>query len=118
MNDQRVISTHFPYVPLHVAVRNRAENVEALLDTGFDGDIVVPEAFATGLGLPDSRSRWQLADGSLVRAPIYLGSVRIGRTELSPVLVIALGDELLVSRNLIAHFTVILDHGHQLTFEP
>lgn len=35
----RVESRRFPYLPLRLEVRNRMYEVEALIDTGFDGDL-------------------------------------------------------------------------------
>lgn len=48
----------------------------------------------------------------------YEGSVRIGTVSIAPVLVLALGDEVIVGANLIKHFTVTLDHGRRLIVEP
>jgi predicted aspartyl protease len=36
-------SAHFPYIPVTVVLNERTESVEALLDTGFDGDVIIPE---------------------------------------------------------------------------
>jgi predicted aspartyl protease len=45
----RLVSEHFPYLPLRLEVRGRTSAVEALLDTGFDGDVAVPpDLFANG----------------------------------------------------------------------
>ena len=40
-------SARFPYIPLTVMVNKRSETIEALLDTGFDGDIILPEGLLT-----------------------------------------------------------------------
>ena len=40
-----LISARYPYIPLIVVVNKRSETIEALLDTGFDGDIILPEGF-------------------------------------------------------------------------
>jgi predicted aspartyl protease len=40
-------SGHFPYIPVTVFLNKRAETVEALLDTGFDGDLIIPEHLMT-----------------------------------------------------------------------
>jgi predicted aspartyl protease len=47
-------STRYPYIPLTVVVNKRSETVEALLDTGFDGDIILPEGLLTNGKPPDS----------------------------------------------------------------
>jgi predicted aspartyl protease len=66
-----LLLAYFPYILLTVAIRNREERVEALLDTGFDGDIVIPPHLLTNGTPPESYLRWTLADGSTVMAPAY-----------------------------------------------
>lgn len=117
MNQSHVVSARFPYLPLHLEVRHRVADVEALLDTGFDGDVIVPSHLVTNGQAPNGHLRWELADGSRVLAPYYLGMVRIGTLGPYPVVVTALGDEPMVGRKLIERFTVILDHGQRLIVE-
>lgn len=115
---ERIESSHFPYLPLRVAIRNQRYQVEALMDTGFDGHVIIPRDLF-GNGTPaDGRLAWTLADGTRVLAPYYLGSVRIGTVEVAPVLVSVLGDEPLVGRAVIEHFRIILDHGQRVIVEP
>lgn len=45
---QPLVSSHFPYLPLHVELRQSESQIEALLDTGFDGDLAVPRQFVAG----------------------------------------------------------------------
>ena len=40
---QTFTSAHFPYIPVVVVLNKRSEAVEALLDTGFEGDLIIPE---------------------------------------------------------------------------
>ena len=35
-----LVSSRFPYLPIHVEVRHGSHDLEALLDTGFDGDVL------------------------------------------------------------------------------
>lgn len=117
MND-RVVSDRFPFIPLEVHVRGLAIQVEALLDTGFDGAVALPSSLANELGQPTTSTIGILADGSSVRVPIYAGQVRVGATVLSPVEVMVLGDEALVGRGISDRFPIILDHGRQIVVEP
>ena len=39
---QRVTSSRFPYLPVQIGVGQTGHDVEALLDTGFDGDAILP----------------------------------------------------------------------------
>jgi predicted aspartyl protease len=73
-----LISARYPYIPLTVVVNKRSETIEALLDTGFDGDIILPEGLLTNGKPPDSYLRFTLADQAAhVLAPAYLGKVEI-----------------------------------------
>ena len=47
MNEKEFISTRFPYIPITIAIRTREETIEALLDTGFDGEIILPPGLLT-----------------------------------------------------------------------
>ncbi len=118
MNDRLLESDRFPYLPLQVAIGDEVWNVEALLDTGFDGAIVLPEALVPHESPPEGYSTWWLADGSMVDAPSYRGMVRVGQSDPIEVAITILGDEILAGRDLIAHFRIVLDHGRRLVVEP
>lgn len=115
---QGFTSSRFPYLPLRVSVRQRSEAVEALVDTGFDGDVSVPPETLTAGESPDGYSPWILADGSEVLAPAYDGTVQLGSLAPFPAIVIVLGDEPVAGRGVTDRFRVILDHGRQLIIEP
>ena len=77
---QTFTSTHFPYIPVTVILNKRTETVEALLDTGFDGDLIIPEGLMTNGKPPDSYLRLTLADHvTSVLAPAYLGRVEVAK---------------------------------------
>jgi predicted aspartyl protease len=115
---QSLVSPRFPYLPLHLAVGSTTLDVEALLDTGFDGDVAVPANFAAeGIG-PAGTMTCRLADGSPVAAPIYRGTVSVGSFGPFPVYVITLGDELLMGRGVSDRLRITLDHGQWLIIEP
>jgi predicted aspartyl protease len=118
VNPPRLVSAHFPYLPLTLDLFGRLIDLEALLDMGFDGALLVPpDLVATGHP-PDGVLRWTLADGSRVIAPYYVAQVRLGPLGAFPVLVTAVGNEPLLGRALTDHFTVTLDHGQHVIVEP
>jgi hypothetical protein len=118
MSADRIVSSRFPYVPMHLRVNRRIVEVEELLDTGFDGDVALPPALIAGDRAPDGYVRLALADGSRIFAPYYIGALRLGPMGPFPAVVTALGDEPLVGQGIAAHVTIILDHGARVIVEP
>jgi len=120
VDDQRVESARVPYAPLTVAASHatRELDFEALVDTGYTGFVVVPRGSFTNGGAPTHRLRLQLADGSIVFAPAYWGSLRIGTTTVPDIAITEMGDEAIIGMQVLGHFTLTIDHGRTLTLEP
>jgi clan AA aspartic protease len=124
----KLISRKYPFLPLtiHVRVSNRKNidlNTQALIDTGFSGDIVVPATGELKQSPPDAYTTWTMADGSEVLAPIFLGSIRFPQfgedvAEMVGVTVTVLGDQALIGQSILRRFTLTLDHGKQVILEP
>jgi predicted aspartyl protease len=108
---RRLISSHFPYVPLHIDVHQSTHTLEALLDTGFDGYLALPPTFFPAGEPPDGYLPCRLADGSGVLSPYYRGVVEVGGLASLQALIIALGDEPLVGRGVADRFSILLNHG-------
>src|SRR5947208_1439923 len=100
LND-RLISERFPYVPITLIVRDLVVEVDALLDTGFDGEIIVPTGLIPSSMRPHRYLRWTLVDGSRVRALAYIGTSQIGQLGTFGVSISAVGDEVLIGRQVI-----------------
>jgi predicted aspartyl protease len=115
---QSLVSNHFPYVPVTLRVAGEDYALEALLDTGFDGAIVVPPGVIQRLPSKRLTHWWMLADGTRVEADVFVGAVEIGGTGSSVVMVTEMGDQVLIGRAISNRFLVTLDHGRTLTFEP
>jgi predicted aspartyl protease len=115
----QLISTRYPFLPLsiHVRVTNRKNidlNTQALIDTGFSGDIVVPVTGELKQYPPDAIATWSLADGSEVMAPIFLGTIRFPQldeevAEMVGVTVTVLGDLALIGQSVLRRFTLTLN---------
>ena len=116
--NRRVLSTHFPFIPLLLELDHHVVRLEALVDTGFDGAIVVPADLVTDVELPPTYLRWKLADGSQVTSPAYRGTLQIGDMTPLRVTVTVLGDETIIGRAVTDRFRVTLDHGRQVIVEP
>jgi predicted aspartyl protease len=113
-----LVSPRFPYIRARVQVRHWHTDVEALLDTGFDGDVVIPPGSVPDIGPPDGHSRWILADGSPVLTPYYVGMVWLAGLGPFSATVTVLGDEPLVGAGAARHVTIVLDHGRRVIVQP
>ena len=117
---QPVISTSYPYLDVRVQIGDWHEDALALVDTGFTGNLVVPEDRITEeLGLPYTRANWRVADGGVVSAPVYLGDVEILDASPSPsVYITFLGNQYILGRGILDRFRIIFDHGERVIVEP
>ena len=124
----KLTSRKYPFLPLtiHLRVSHRKQidlHTEALIDTGFSGDIVVPATGELKQSPPDAYATWTMADGSEVMAPIFLGRIRFPEldedvAEMVGVTVTVLGDQALIGQRILRRFTLTLDHGRQVILEP
>jgi predicted aspartyl protease len=92
---------------------------DAIVDTGFDGYLVVPETLIGTLPEPRYYRRYRTASGEPVVTVAYDGSVELV-DQPGPIAarIIALGDEYLVGIQTLNHFRVTLDHGQHVIVEP
>lgn len=115
-----VISEHYPYLDVIVSIRGWRNQSSALIDTGFTGNLVLPSSLlSSDIGLPDGRIEWQLADESIVTAPLYLGDIEIlGIPIISDSSVTFLGSDYILGRGIIDRFRFTLDHGERVIVRP
>jgi len=118
MTNGALVSRRFPYILGRVHIGGQGVDVEALLDTGFDGDVAIPDALIKQAGSPDGHSRWRLADGTSVLVPYYVGTVELAGLGPFLALVIVLGDEPLFGAGAARHVTIVLDHGRRVLLQP
>src|SRR5437016_5004654 len=102
---ERAISSRFPFADIVLTFVNRPGRplfeTLAFIDTGFDGDIILPGSYVNELGEPDASTDWQLADGSVVRTPAYRAFLSLlGITSSFSVMVSVLGDRAMVGRSV------------------
>ncbi len=120
MAEAEQVSTVYPFLSVHIRIPDWEQETLALVDTGFEGSLVIPySAIDSGLGNPDASSNWSLADGSVVETPVYVGSLEIkGLSTIPDIVVSLLGGDYILGRNVIDRFEVILDHGQRLMIRP
>ncbi len=114
----RLVSDHFPYLPLSIQIREYKADVEALVDTGFEGDVLVPLGFFVIGGPSDFDYNVLLADDTARRFDGYYGRVQVGNLGRFSARVAVGGSEFLVGRRIMDRFRLIFDHGQQPIVEP
>ena len=73
---QQMISLRFPYVPIRVDVRDIVYEGDALIDTGFEGRVILPRQSLFNAGFPDRDHYLILPDGQRASRSIlqrYIG---------------------------------------------
>jgi predicted aspartyl protease len=120
---QAVTSSRYPYLLVHVQILTQQVivfefDIEPSVDTGFDGGLTVPRGTILASIPPFGTSNWKLADETEIQTPAYIARVTIGSLPPVTTLVIVLGDDPLLGREVIDNFKLIFDHGRQLTVEP
>ena len=120
MAEAQQVSTTYPFLSVRIHIGSWQHETLALIDTGFDGSLVIPSAASSfGLGNPNSSSNWILAEGSIVETPIYLGNLEIlGLPFIANIAVTMLGSDYILGRRVIDRYEVTLDHGERLTVKP
>ena len=116
---QHAAELRFPYLHVRVQVDGLMKyEGEGLLDTGFDGGILLPSEYLPDIGPSEWSDSWTLADRSKVVADSYPGVAELDGFEPVDIFVTKLGDDVLIGVEVIRHFSVILDHGRRVIVEP
>lgn len=89
----------------------KTQEYNAVFDSGFSGDVVVPESMAVDIGLASGGvAEIELADGERHIVKLYLCKVKIGRiTQEASTIII--GDEVLIGMGLMKPFDICLRAG-------
>src|SRR5947208_13688455 len=117
----RAWSSRFPYIPLRIEFANSVYSLdlETFIDTGFDGDLILPLRLFTELPSPRGQATWRMADGSSVDSPYYPTRVQmLGLADTFEANASLLGDEALIGRLITNRFRITLDHGRVVVVEP
>lgn len=113
-----LVSKEYPYLQVEVTVGNFRSRLRALLDTGFDGHLILPETLRRRLGKPHFLITTRLADGTEKEFPAYQGGVEIvGLGVVYMARVTLLGDECLMGQGIIKRLKVTFDHGYRVVVE-
>lgn len=100
-----------PLVPIDLILRKRRRRFQAVLDTGFNGYLSVPESMVKGSGWYFAGyEEYEIATGDKVRERVYLGDIIFDRKRRTTHIVtshakdILIGTRLLSGRELHIHF--------------
>jgi hypothetical protein len=112
-------SSSFPYLSVRVRIGNLQYpdcefDVEAFVDTGFDGGLAVPQGLIPGHVLPRGQQTWIMADGSGMMAPYYRGSVTVGALQPLGTDVIVLPKGALLGRAVTNRYRLTFVYGRQV----
>ena len=119
--DRSVTSTDYPYLPIRLEVRGVRFEDRALLDTGFTGELIIPEtALNQGIGQPIDHSDMRLGDDIPRNVPWYLGTLEIVglRGDFPGTFIQVIGNEYNMGRGILDLFEVAFDHGQRIIVRP
>lgn len=106
-------SLSFPFVSVRIELGGRVFEENAILDTGFDGEVVIPQNLVEGLQA-DEAARFVFPDGTVVEPEVFNGVVQLADMEPTTAEIVALGTEFIVGIRILRHYEVILDHGRRV----
>ena len=84
--------------------------IEALIDTGFDGEITLPSVIGVRLGLElTGIEDFELADGSIGEGFVFSGQVTLGERSQKVDIALADIDEALIGTRLLSNYQLTID---------
>lgn len=109
----------YPSLSVRFTIDAAIRELAALVNTGFDGYLVVPSALVSVLPPPAFGQPVETASGQVVAVRVFPATIEFVDVP-GPFdgLAIALGNEFLVGLLSINHIRVMFDHGRQLLVEP
>ena len=119
MDGRTVTSDDFPYIPIRITIEEWETEAEALLDTGFSGEIVIPEtAMPEDIGPPAYHAPYRVADDREILAPVFYGNIQIpGLPPVSDIAIVVLGSRYIIGVGVIGLYRIILERGTQVIIE-
>jgi clan AA aspartic protease len=92
--------------------------MEAVIDTGFDGDLCLPVSVAIELGLAlRAVMKVELADGTIKQELVFAGQVKLAERNEKVRIVLTEANEALLGTNLISYLEIDFEGG-QVRLEP
>lgn len=99
-----------PLVPITLLLKNKPKRFKAVLDTGFNGYLSVPEAVVRGSGWTFvGYEEYEIATGDRVRERVYLGDVFFDRRRFTTHVVTSRAEDVLIGTRLLSSKTLHID---------
>ena len=106
----RVTRNGEPVVPIDLVLRKRSTKLPAVIDTGFNGYLCVPNHL---LRQSDWQAigteKYELATGAIVEQEIYLGEILMAGRRQSVYTVATDADDILIGTKLLLKSVLIVD---------
>jgi clan AA aspartic protease len=95
-----------PFVPLGVA----GQTIKAMVDTGFDGGVQLPDFYRVLLNPRQVRTDpYMYPDGTKTNLPVYEVRVTLGTEEFDTEAIFGPPDEVLIGVELLKHLRLTID---------
>ena len=99
-----------PIVPITLIFRKKPKHFQAVLDTGFNGYLSVPQSITHGSGWYFAGyEEYEIATGDRVSERVYLGSIIFGRQRLTTHVVTSHAQDILIGTRLLSTKALTID---------
>lgn len=119
MASRRIASDDFPFLPIRVTIRGWSTEAIALVDTGFSGDLVVPEgSIPSYIGPPNYPMTYRVADDRFTTTGLFYGELEIPGLSIIPRVSIGpLGSKYILGLGIIERYVVTFVRGQRIVVE-
>jgi clan AA aspartic protease len=99
-----------PKIKIPVSGSREQIEIEALIDTGFDGEITIPSVIGVRLGLElTGLEEFELADGSVIQNFVFSGQATLGGQNREVRIMLADIDEAIFGTGLLTSYRLAID---------
>jgi clan AA aspartic protease len=85
--------------------------LDAVIDTGYDGGVTLPDSLAHVLNLRIRGQDWyQLGDGTQILATVYESEIELGGDLYPAEVLYSTGDEVLLGTEVLRNFRLAIDY--------
>lgn len=105
-----VNENHEPIIDLILALGDRSKNFSAVIDTGFNGYISIPEKHIESSDwLFIGYEEYELASGEIVKAKTFLGGIVFDNKKTQTFIVSSPSEDILIGTRLFENKTLFID---------